>query len=60
VIIRGRRLLMDYSELRDKIHSILKEFYDREIDSFAAFEFDVEALEFATDKIINVVRSENK
>ena len=48
---------MDYSELRNEIHSILKEFYDREIDSFTIFEFDAEALEFATDKIIKLVRN---
>lgn len=48
---------MDYSDLRNEVHNILKEFYDREIDSFAAFEFDIEALEFATDKIIKLVRN---
>ena len=48
----------DYGELRTKIHSIFRDFYNREIEVYKDGEFDFEWMEFKTDDILTLIQQQ--
>lgn len=48
----------DYTELREKIHYILQDFYDTEIECYKDEEFDFEFFEYVTDNILRLIREQ--
>lgn len=48
----------DYGELRTKIHSIFRDFYNREIECYKDGEFDFEYMEFKTDDILRLIQDQ--
>ena len=48
----------DYTELREKIHEIFYDFYDREIEVYKGGEFDFEWMEFKTDDILTLIQQQ--
>ena len=49
---------LTYSELRNKIHNILLEFFDREQECSKENEFDFEWMEFKTDNILQLIKQQ--
>lgn len=48
----------NYSELRDKIHNILSQLLEREIDCAKGEEFDNEFFEAITDNILSLIKQQ--
>ena len=49
---------LDYCELRDKIHNILEDFLQHEIEMHNAGEFDFEYMECCTDDILHLIKGQ--
>ena len=47
---------LDYCELRDKIHNILQDFLQHEIEMHNAGEFDFEYMECCTDDFLHLIK----
>ena len=49
---------LNYTETREKIHEILLDFLDRELECSKNNEFDFEFMEFKTDDILNLIKNQ--
>lgn len=49
---------LNYKETREKIHEILFDFFDRELECSKDNEFDFEWLEFKTDNILQLIQNQ--
>ena len=49
---------LEYKELREQIHRILFDFFDREIECNKDGEFDFEFMEFRTDEILQLIQNQ--
>lgn len=49
---------LNYIETREKIHKILFDFFDRELECFKDNEFDFEWMEFKTDDILRLIQNQ--
>lgn len=49
---------LTYIETREKIHEILFDFFDRELECSKDNEFDFEWLEFKTDNILRLIQNQ--
>ena len=49
---------LTYTELRNEIHNILFEFFDREQECSKGNEFDFEWMEFKTDNILQLIKQQ--
>ena len=49
---------LNYTETREKIHEILLDFLDRELECSKNNEFDFEFMEFRTDDILNLIKNQ--
>lgn len=49
---------LNYKETREKIHEILFDFFDRELECSKDNEFDFEWLEFKTDNILRLIQNQ--
>ena len=49
---------LTYKETREKIHEILFNFFDRELECFKDNEFDFEFMEFRTDDILKLIQNQ--
>lgn len=49
---------LEYKELREKIHEILFNFFDRELECSKDNEFDFEFMEFRTDDILKLIQNQ--
>ena len=49
---------LNYIETREKIHEILFDFFDRELECSKDNEFDFEWLEFKTDNILRLIQNQ--
>ena len=49
---------LNYKETREKIHEILFNFFDRELECSKDNEFDFEFMEFRTDDILKLIQNQ--
>ena len=49
---------LSYKETREKIHEILFNFFDRELECSKDNEFDFEFMEFRTDDILKLIQNQ--
>lgn len=49
---------LNYTETREKIHEILLDFLDRELECSKNNKFDFEFMEFRTDDILNLIKNQ--
>lgn len=49
---------LTYKETREKIHEILFNFFDRELECSKNNEFDFEFIEFRTDDILKLIQNQ--
>ncbi len=49
---------LNYKETREKIHEILFNFFDRELECSKDNEFDFEFMEFSTDDILKLIQNQ--
>ncbi len=49
---------LNYRETREKIHKILFNFFDRELECSKDNEFDFEFMEFRTDDILKLIQNQ--
>lgn len=49
---------LKYKETREKIHEILFNFFDRELECSKNNEFDFEFMEFRTDDILKLIQNQ--
>ena len=49
---------LNYKETREKIHEILFNFFDKELECSKDNEFDFEFMEFRTDDILKLIQNQ--
>ena len=49
---------LNYKKTREKIHEILFNFFDRELECSKDNEFDFEFMEFRTDDILKLIQNQ--
>ena len=50
--------MLNYAELREEIHNILKDYCSRELECNKDNEYDFEYEEFTTDKILRLIKQQ--